>query len=74
MSWRASRAGVNHNQSDVWQTYRSVVVAAGAVAAFAFGTLRGNASSLASMGNGVDGAITPEPSEERGALATERPH
>jgi hypothetical protein len=55
----------NHNQIHVWQTYRSVAVAAGALAAFAFATLHGGTSSLASMGNGVDGAITPEPSEER---------
>jgi hypothetical protein len=55
----------NHNQIHVWQTYRSVAVAAGALAAFAFATLRGRTSSITSMGNGVDGAITPEPSEER---------
>lgn len=55
----------NHNQIHVWLTYRSVAVALGALAAFAFATLRGGAASLASVGNGVDGAITPEPSEER---------
>jgi hypothetical protein len=32
----------NHNQIHVWQTYRSVAVAAGALAAFACATLRGD--------------------------------
>ena len=31
----------NHNQIHVWLTYRSVAVAVGALAAFAFATLRG---------------------------------
>ena len=64
----------NHNQIHVWQTYRSVAVAAGALAAFAFGTLHGRASSLASVGNGVDGDITPEPSEERDPTPVSDPH
>lgn len=61
----------NHNQIHVWLTYRSVAVALGAVAAYAFVVLADQSPppggrSVATLAvNGDDEAITSEPSEEQ---------
>jgi hypothetical protein len=67
----------NHNQIHVWLTYRSVAVALGAIAAFGYAALcpRPPARIVASLlANGIDGAITPEPSEERDPTPVSDPH
>lgn len=62
----------NHNQIHYWLTYRSIAIAFGAMAAYLAVAISSGVATLSA--NGVDEAITSEPSEERVVRVPEPPH